>query len=108
MGLKDWIMKKKELRRADFITSVLLLLFSVWVIIETFKMPMKDTFGGVQNVWYVSPALFPLIISIVIMVLAAVLLINSIKTGGAKNFLNNFSIRYRGISEKTLDLLVFY
>lgn len=55
-------MKKKELRKADFITSILLLLFSVWVIMETLKMPMKDTFGGVQNVWYVSPALFPLII----------------------------------------------
>ena len=98
-------MKKKELRRADFITSVLLLLFSIWIIIETLKMPMKDTFGGVQNVWYVSPALFPLIISIVIMVLAAVLLINSINSGGAKNFINNFSVRYRGISEKNIRFI---
>ena len=98
-------MKKKELRKADFITSVLLLLFSVWIIIETLKMPMKDTFGGVQNVWYVSPALFPLIISIVIMVLAAVLLINSINSGGAKNFINNFSVRYRGISEKNIRFI---
>lgn len=93
-------MKKKELRRADFITSVLLLLFSVWIIMETLKMPMKDTFGGVQNVWYVSPALFPLIISIFIMVLGAVLLIHSIKTGGAKYFLDNFSVRYKRLSEK--------
>jgi len=95
-------MKKKELRKADFITSVLLLLFSAWIIIETLKMPMKDTFGGVQNVWYVSPALFPLIISIFIMVLGTVLLIHSINSGGAKYFLDNFSIRYRGISEKNI------
>jgi len=93
-------MKKKELRRADFITSVLLLLFSVWMIIETLKMPMKDTFGGVQNVWYVSPALFPLIISIFIIILGTALLIHSINSGGAKYFLDNFSVRYRGISEK--------
>jgi len=98
-------MKKKELRRADFITSVLLLLFSVWIIMETLKMPMRDTFGGVQNVWYVSPALFPLIISIFIMILGAVLLIHSIKTGGAKYFLDNFSIRYRGISEKNIRFI---
>jgi len=98
-------MKKKELRKADFITSVLLLLFSVWIIMETLKMPMKDTFGGVQNVWYVSPALFPLIISIFIMVLGAVLLIHSIKTGGAKYFLDNFSIGYRGISEKNIRFI---
>jgi len=98
-------MKKKELRKADFITSVLLLLFSVWVIMETFKMPMKDTFGGVQNVWYVSPALFPLIISIFIMVLGAVLFLHSIKTGGAKYFLDNFSLRYKGLSEKNIRFI---
>jgi hypothetical protein len=98
-------MKKKELRRADFITSVLLLLFSAWIIMETLKMPMKDTFGGVQNVWYVSPALFPLIISIFIMVLGAVLLIHSIKTGGAKYFLDNFSVRYKGLSEKNIRFI---
>jgi len=98
-------MKKKELRKADFITSVLLLLFSFWVIIETLKMPMKDTFGGVQNVWYVSPALFPLIISIFIMVLGGVLLIHSIKTGGAKYFLDNFSVRYKGLSEKNIRFI---
>jgi len=99
------MMKKKELRRADFITSVLLLLFSVWIIMETLKMPMKDTFGGVQNVWYVSPALFPLIISILIMVLGGVLLIHSIKTGGAKYFLDNFSVRYKGLSEKNIRFI---
>lgn len=98
-------MKKKELRKADFITSVLLLLFSAWIIIETLKMPMKDTFGGVQNVWYVSPALFPLIISIFIMVLGGVLLIHSIKTGGAKYFLDNFSVRYKGLSEKNIRFI---
>jgi hypothetical protein len=98
-------MKKKELRRADFITSVMLLVFSVWIIMETLKMPMKDTFGGVQNVWYVSPALFPLIISIFIMVLGVVLLIHSIKTGGAKYFLDNFSFRYKGLSEKNIRFI---
>jgi len=98
-------MKKKELRKADFITSVLLLLFSFWVIMETLKMPMKDTFGGVQNVWYVSPALFPLIISIFIMVLGGILLIHSIKTGGAKYFLDNFSVRYKGLSEKNIRFI---
>jgi len=98
-------MKKKELRRADFITSILLLLFSLWIIVETLKMPMKDTFGGVQNVWYVSPALFPLIISIFIMILGAVLFLHSIKTGGAKYFLDNFSLRYKGLSEKNIRFI---
>lgn len=87
----------KELRRADFITSVLLIIFSLWVLYEAFKMPMKDTYGGVQNVWYVSPALFPLIIGIFIMLLGITLLCNSIRTGGAKYFIDTtkkFSIRH--------------
>jgi len=98
-------MKKIELRKADFITSVLLLFFSLWIIVETLKMPMKDTFGGVQNVWYVSPALFPLIISIFIMILGTILLIHSIKSGGAKYFLDHFSIKYKGLSEKNIRFI---
>mgnify|MGYP006288485567 CR=1 FL=1 len=80
---------KKELRRADFVTSILLIIFGLWVMYEAFQMPMKDTYGGVQNVWYVSPALFPLIISLFILILGMTLLINSIRTGGAKYFINS-------------------
>jgi hypothetical protein len=78
---------KKELRRADFVTSIILIIFGLWVLYEAFQMPMKDTYGGVQNVWYVSPALFPLIISFFIMILAITLLLNSIRSGGAQYFL---------------------
>jgi len=98
-------MEKKELRKADFITSVLLLLFSMWMLIETFKMPMKDTFGGVQNVWYVSPALFPLIISIFIFILGIVLFTHSIKSGGAKYFLDSISERNKFFSDKNIRFL---
>ncbi|MBN2396592.1 MAG: hypothetical protein JXC36_09080 [Candidatus Atribacteria bacterium] len=79
---------KKELRRADFVTSILLIMFGLWVLYEAMHMPMKDTFGGVQNVWYVSPALFPLIISFFIIVLGFTLFLNSIRTGGAKYFID--------------------
>ena len=79
---------KKELRRADFITSVLLIIFGLWVLYEALHMPMKDTFGGVQNVWYVSPALFPLIISVFILLLGFTLLLHSIRTGGAQYFID--------------------
>ncbi|TVR28860.1 MAG: hypothetical protein EA404_16020 [Spirochaetaceae bacterium] len=76
-------MQGQKLRRADFVTSLILLGFGVWMLLEAFKMPMRDTFGGVQNVWYVSPALFPLIVSIGILVLATVLLLHAIRSGGA-------------------------
>ena len=77
------MMQGEKLRRADFVTSLLLLGFGLWTLLEAFKMPMRDTFGGVQNVWYVSPALFPLIISIGVLLLGTVLLRHSIRSGGA-------------------------
>jgi len=66
---------------------------------------MKDTFGGVQNVWYVSPALFPIFISIGIIILGIVLLINSIKEGGAKTFFEKLAHIKLGMSEGTLRFL---
>ena len=80
------MMQGEKLRRADFVTSLLLLGFGAWMLRETFKMPMKDTFGGVQNVWYVSPGLFPLIISSGLLLLGAVLLRQAIREGGASAF----------------------
>ena len=80
------MMENKQLRRADFVTAILLLIMGLWIWIEAFGMPMKDSYGGVQNVWYVSPALFPLIISAAIMILACFLLINALRSIGSAGF----------------------
>lgn len=81
------MMEKERLRRADFVTSIVLILFGIVELYFTFQMPMQATFGGVRNVWYVSPALMPLFIGFAIILLGTVLLINSIRTGGAAGFL---------------------
>lgn len=99
-------MEKERLRRADFITSIILILFGIWLLYETFQMPMKDTFGGVSNVWYVSPALMPLIISIAIMLLGSVLLIHSLRTGGAKKFIDGLKVRGKGISDSLIRFFI--
>lgn len=100
------MMEKKELRSADFISAILLILFGLWVLITTLTtFPMKDSWGGVQNVWYVSPALFPLFISFGITVLGIVLLRHAIKTGGAKTFLGKLAHIKPGLSENMLRFL---
>lgn len=96
------MMSKDKLRKADFLTSIILILFALWVLQETLKMPMKDTFAGVQNVWYVSPALFPLGISIAIFLLGTMLLIHSIKCGGGRQFIEGIKIRNKGISDSNV------
>jgi hypothetical protein len=67
------MMDKEKLRKADFFSGILIALFGVWIVKEAFKMPMKDSWGGVQNVWFVSPALFPLFVGFVIITLGAIL-----------------------------------
>jgi hypothetical protein len=49
---------------------------------------MKDSWGGVQNVWYVSPALFPLLVGSMIMLLGALLARTALKRVGFKEFKN--------------------
>ncbi len=75
--------KVAQLRRADFWTSLALLALAGLMLKGASTFPITDSFGGVQNVWYVSPALFPLIVAGALATLALVLLGNAIGTGGA-------------------------
>ncbi len=77
------MMEKPRLRGADIVTSLLLIIFGGWVLWQAFHMPMKDSFGGVMNVWYVSPALLPIIIGAGIVLLAISILVHALKEGGA-------------------------
>jgi hypothetical protein len=47
---------------------------------------MKDSWGGVQNVWFVSPALFPLFVGAMIMLLGLLLFRTALKAIGIKAF----------------------
>jgi len=51
-------------------------------------MPMKDSWEGVQNVWYVSPALFPLAIGIVLMLLRLYLFVLAFKAVGPRRVIS--------------------
>ena len=76
------MLDKEKLRKADFFSGIIILLFGVWIVRQAFKMPMKDSWGGVQNVWFVSPALFPLFVGSVIIILGAILSRTAWKTVG--------------------------
>jgi hypothetical protein len=78
------MMEIEKLRKADIFSGVIISLFGLWVVGQALKMPMKDSWGGVQNVWFVSPALFPLFVGGMIVVLGVALTINALKTVGSK------------------------
>jgi hypothetical protein len=80
------MLEKDKLRKADAYSGIVIFLFGAWIVWQASKMPMKDSWGGVQNVWFVSPALFPLFIGAMIMLLGLLLFRTALKTIGMKTF----------------------
>ena len=82
------MMEKDKLRKADVYSGMAIFLFGTWIVWQATKMPMQDSWGGVQDVWFVSPALFPLIVGGMIMLLGLLLSRTALKTIGIKTFGN--------------------
>lgn len=76
------MLEAEKLRKADIFSGTMISLFGLWVVSQALKMPMKDSWGGVQNVWFVSPALFPLFVGGIITVLGIALVVNALKIVG--------------------------
>ncbi|CAB5079500.1 hypothetical protein D3OALGA1CA_456 [Olavius algarvensis associated proteobacterium Delta 3] len=80
------MLEKDKLRKADIFSGGIMALFGLWIISQGLKMPMKDSWGGVQNVWFVSPALFPLFVGAMITLLGVLLMRTALKTVGFNGF----------------------
>lgn len=76
------MLEKEKLRKADIFSGSIIFLFGMWVLLQAMKMPMKGSWGGVQNVWFVSPALFPLFVGCMIMLLGGLLVRTAIREVG--------------------------
>lgn len=105
------MMEKEKLRKTDLFSGGLIFLFGLWVVYQAMQMPMKDSWGGVQNVWFVSPALFPLFVGAMIALLGALLAMTALKTVGCKAIPN--VLRWMASPElihflKTPALIRFY
>lgn len=101
---------KEKLRKYDFVTSIILIIVGIYELILTSKMPMRDTYSGVESTWYVSPALFPLFIGIGLILLSIMLMVNSITSGGLSCLIRDFKEKRasgEGMSAKTFSVLVF-
>lgn len=82
------MLENKSLRMWDVVTAVLFIGFGLWATINILTtFPLKDKYGGVEATWYVSPALTPLVISALMVVLGGVLLVIAVKEGGARTLL---------------------
>lgn len=81
-------MDKDTLRKSDFKTGSLLIVFCLWFLSVTFLfMPFKETYGGVDNVWYVSPWIFPAIVLTLLLILSIILTINAAIENGMRDLI---------------------
>jgi len=71
-------MNVTAMRRADLRMGLVLILLAAGMLIGASDFPITDSYAGVRNVWYVSPALFPLMIATLILFLALVLISNAL------------------------------
>lgn len=111
------MMDKSKLRGADIITGALFLLLGIYIIAEALTMPLKDSYAGVDSVWYVSPALMPLIIGIAMILLAVYIIVYAFQHGGVealkeiragrkgKKFLSDANIRYAAVLVPLISLV---
>jgi len=80
-------MDTDNLRKADFKTGVMLIAFCLWFLSITFVfMPFKETYGGVENVWYVSPWIFPAVVLTLLLLLSVILTVNAVLRQGHRDF----------------------
>ena len=80
--------EQKNLRQADFKTALVLFFITIALIGQTLGFPMSGSYGGVENQWYVSPALFPLMVLSLLLLCSVILLINALKEQGTEQFFN--------------------
>lgn len=70
------------LRQNDFKISMVLLLLICFLLWETRSFPMTGNYGGVESQWYVSPALFPLVLLTLLALCTFYLLMVAIRSKG--------------------------
>ena len=80
------MMETDKLRKADIFSGAVIFIFGLWVVSQALQMPMKDSWGGVQNVWYVSPALFPLFVGAMVSLLGLLLVRKALSMVGLAGF----------------------
>jgi hypothetical protein len=85
------MMEKDKLRKADIFSGSVIVLLGLFIIFQAMQMPMTDSWGGVQNVWFVSPALFPLLVGGMLTFLGFILISIAFKSVGGDGIRSVFS-----------------
>ncbi len=85
--------KNREMRAGDLVIAALFFLLGCFVLILSLQMPLTGSYGGVKSVWYVSPALCPIIIGAMIIFLSISVFIYALRHDGMELLIEKFTAR---------------
>jgi hypothetical protein len=72
-------MKPEHMPKADFVASILLMAFGLWIVLHSLQMPRFENLGA--NPFSV-PGIVPGILGIIIFLLSLVIFVRSLRNGG--------------------------
>lgn len=93
------MMPPEKLRKADLLTAGVLSLLGIAVVGKALTMPFGGTYGGVNNAWYVSPAMFPLLIGGLLILCSISVAAHAIREGGHRDFWRFWKDRLGGMRD---------
>ena len=96
----------RKLRQADLWTGLGLVAFALGMLGVTATFPITDSYGGVRNVWYVSPALLPLLIGVSILLMAGMLVRKAVRDLGAEGVRQTLRLPRARFGSRTQRLLL--
>tara|TARA_R110001583_G_scaffold52393_1_gene162767 strand:+ start:8928 stop:9785 length:858 start_codon:yes stop_codon:yes gene_type:complete len=70
----------------DFVFSIVVIIFSIFIIGNSLTMPFSGTVGGVSTTWYESPGLLPLFIGLSLLLTGISVFFSNKKHGGYSLF----------------------
>ena len=99
--------KNREMRAGDLVIAALFFLLGCFVLILSLQMPLTGSYGGVKSVWYVSPALCPIIIGAMIIFLSISVFIYALKHDGMELLIEKCTARRKEpfFNENTIRFL---
>ncbi len=77
-------------RKADFVVSILFMLFGALIIWRASQMPWVSTRTGGDSQWFLSPGLFPAVVGSLLILFSARVLLTAIRDGGHRNVVRPF------------------
>lgn len=96
-------MKESNMPRADFITSLILIVFGIGTVWASIAMPRFEDQGGS---FYDSPGIVPGIIGVLVIALSIYLLVRSVRRKGWRLGLNGRSVGGALKDETTIRMLI--